>query len=144
MYSRSIFLSAIAASLSLVSSDGVDNPDAICYSYGVDFIDEGSYFINSQSTEDFTSTSYFKGCNDDVADVLLIAPDDYSGEKESLCNQIPTVPDKQNEVSTCSIKKNQMISGHWLLLVTGNNGDGGQPFAWQRGMYPHLHYFIKG
>jgi hypothetical protein len=138
MYSRSIFLSAIAASLSLVRSDGVIDPTAICYSYGVDYIDEGSYFINSQSDEDFTSTSFFKGCNDDVADVVLIAPDDVPGEKETLCSQLPTVPENQNEVSTCPIKKNQMTSGHWLLLVLGNNGDGGQPFAWQRGMFLNL------
>jgi hypothetical protein len=136
MYSRYIFLSAIAASLSLAQDNGVTDP-AICYSYGVDFVDEESYFINSQSTEDFTSTSYFQGCKDDVADVVLIAPEEFTGEIESLCSQIPTVPENQNELSTCPIKKNEMISGHWLLLVLGNNGDGGQPFAWQRGMLLH-------
>jgi hypothetical protein len=143
MYSRSIFVSAIAASLSLVRSDGVDNPDAICYSYGVDFVDEGNYFINSQSTEDFTSTSFFKGCNDDVADVVLIAPEDTPGEKETLCSQLSTVPENQNQVSTCPIKKNQMTSGNWLLLVLGNNGDGGQPFAWQRGVSLRLLHVIR-
>jgi hypothetical protein len=142
MYPRSIFLSAVAASISLVKADGVDDPNAICYSYGVDFVDEGSYFINSQSTEDFTSTSYFQGCKDDVADVLLVAPDDVPGEREFFCSQMPTVPDNQNELSTCSIKKNQMTSGHWLLIVTGNNGDGGQPFAWQRGMLPRSLLYV--
>lgn len=114
-----------AASLSLVRSDS----DSICYSYGVDFVDEGHYFINSQSSEQFTAVSYFKGCNDDVADVLLVAPD----SDEYLCSQIPTQPDDVNQLSTCPIQKSQMPSGDWLLLILGNNGDGGQPFAWQRG-----------
>ncbi|RAQ98978.1 hypothetical protein DDE82_008727 [Stemphylium lycopersici] len=135
MYSRSVVLTVAAASISLVRSDGVTNPDAICYSYGVDFIDEGSYFINSNSIEDFTAVSYFKGCNNDVADVLLVAPEDTAGETEFLCSQIPTTPDNENQLSTCPIMKNQMSSGHWLLLILGDNGEGGQPFAWQRDLY---------
>lgn len=129
MHSRLVFLTAAAASLSFVRSED------ICYSYGVDFVDEGSYFINSESTDDFTAVSYFKGCNQDMADVLLVAPEDTPGETEFLCERIPTTPDNQNQMSTCPIKKNQMSSGHWLLLVLGNNGKGGQPFAWQRGMF---------
>jgi len=131
MYSRFLLLSALAASLSLVKSDST----GICYSYGVDFIDEGSYFINLASTEQFTAVSYFQGCNNDTADVMLVAPEeDQVGEY--LCSQIPTQPDIVNQLSTCPIQKDQMISGHWLLLVMGNNGDceGCQPFAWQRGM----------
>jgi hypothetical protein len=132
MYSRSVFLTLAAASISLVSSEGT-GPEGICYSYGVDFVDEGSYFINSQSTEDFTAVSYFQGCNDDKADVLLVAPEDTPGETEFLCDKVRTTPENENKLSTCPIKKNQMASGHWLLLVLGNNGKGGQPFAWQRG-----------
>ncbi|KAH9870312.1 hypothetical protein IAQ61_005786 [Plenodomus lingam] len=127
MFSRSFFLALAATSLSLVRSDS----DAICYSFGVDFVDEGSYFINSQSTEQFTAVSYFQGCNDDIADVLFVDPDN----DEYLCSQIPTVPENSNQLSTCPIKKNQMTSGHWLLLILGNNGDDGQPFAWQRDLY---------
>jgi hypothetical protein len=127
MYSRSLFLSAVAASLSLVNAD----PTEICYSYGVDFVDDGEYFINAASTEKFSAVSYFQGCNKDIADVLLVAPED----GEYLCDQIPTTPDNENKVSTCPIQKNQMTSGSWLLLVLGNNGDGGQPFAWQRGTF---------
>ncbi|KAI8936240.1 hypothetical protein NX059_006664 [Plenodomus lindquistii] len=128
MFSRSFFLAVAATSLSVVRSD----PEpAICYSFGVDFVDEGSYFINAQSTEQFTAVSYFQGCNDDVADVLFVDP----SNDEYLCSQIPTVPENSNQISTCPIKKNQMTSGHWLLLILGNNGDDGQPFAWQRDLY---------
>lgn len=129
---RSLFLTTSAASLVVAQT----NNTGICYSWGVDFIDEGSYFINSASTEQFTAVSYFRGCNEDVADVLLVAPEgDQVGEY--LCSQVPTTPDNENQLSTCPIQKDQMISGHWLLLVLGNNGDCGQscqPFAWQRGM----------
>ncbi|KAJ4367276.1 hypothetical protein N0V83_006857 [Neocucurbitaria cava] len=124
--SRSFLLTAFSALLSVVSAD----TNSICYSYGVDYVDENSYFINSLSSDPFTCVSYFQGCNSDVADVLFVDPDD----DEYLCTQIPTYPDNELEMSTCPINKNQMESGHWLLLVLGNNGDG-QPFAWQRDLY---------
>jgi hypothetical protein len=129
-FSRSFSLAAFAALVSLVKSDS----KAICYSYGVDFVDEGHYFINSQLTEKFSSVSYFQGCEQDNADVLLIAPDG-SSPREYLCDEIPTTPENELKLSTCPIQKNQMFSGHWLLLVLGNNGKNGQPFAWQRDLY---------
>ena len=124
-------LTAFAALLSLAVSDDVFNPDSICYSYGVDFVDEGSYFINSLSSDSFSSVSTFKGCNTGLADILLVDPND----DEYLCDDIPTTPDDTPQLSNCPILKNQMTSGHWLLLILGNNGDyPAQPFAWQRGM----------
>ncbi|KAL1792129.1 hypothetical protein ACET3X_009880 [Alternaria dauci] len=145
MYSRSVLFTAAAASIAFVRAApqfDVPSDGAVCYSYGVDFIDEGSYFIDSALTEGFSAVSYFQGCNKNgKADVMLIAPDDAPGEKEYICDQIPTTPDNENELSKCPIQKNQMISGHWLLLVLGNNGyeaDGvtlGKPFAWQRDLY---------
>jgi hypothetical protein len=134
MHSRSVLLTVAAAALPLVSSEDAGAP-GICYSYGVDFVDENHYFIDSQSTEAFTAVSYFQGCNQDKADVLLVSPDDAPVETELLCDEITTTPDNENKVSTCPIKKNQMTSGHWILLVLGNNGKGGQPFAWQRDLY---------
>jgi hypothetical protein len=132
MISRSLFFVAFAALLSVVSSDSA----GICYSYGVDFVDEGSYFINSQLADLFSSVSYFRGCNQDVADVLLVEPDEAGGD-EFLCDQITTYPDNDLKTSVCPIRKNQMTSGHWLLLFSGNNGDepGDQPFVWQRDLY---------
>lgn len=129
--SRYLHLAAFAALLSTVTADDVYDPNSICYSYGVDFIDEGNYFINSLSTDPFTSVSTFKGCNTGVADVLLIDPDNV----EYLCDDLPTTPDNTNQLSKCPIQKNQMTTGHWLLLILGNNGAfPAQPFAWQRGM----------
>ncbi|KAI4660485.1 uncharacterized protein J4E78_005188 [Alternaria triticimaculans] len=143
MYSRSMFLAVAAASITLVKADDpFGSSGGICYAYGVDFIDEGSYFIDSESTEDFSAVTYFKGCNaDGMADVVLVAPDveETTGE-EYLCDKIPTTPDDTNQVADCPIKKNQMSSGHWLLLILGDNeanedGSNGQPFAWQRDLY---------
>lgn len=48
-----IYLVAFIALIHLVRSD--------CVSYGVDFQDGGSYFINSLSTANFTITSQFDG-----------------------------------------------------------------------------------
>jgi hypothetical protein len=147
MYSRSIFLAVAAASITFVNADDpFESSGGICYAYGVDFIDEGSYFIDSQSTEDFSAVTYFRGCNSDgEADVVLVAPEDTPGEAEFLCDKIPTTPENENQVSECPIRKSQMSSGHWLLLVLGDNGsneDGknGQPFAWQRGMSTCAHH----
>ena len=60
-------LAAFAALLCLVTagtvydsySDPVYDSDSICYSYGVDFLDEGNYFINSNSNESFSAVSTF-------------------------------------------------------------------------------------
>lgn len=132
-FSRYVSLMAFAALLSLGTSDDVYDPNSICYSYGVDFVDEGHYFINSLSTEKFSSVSIFEGCNTGVADILLIEPNGV----EHLCDDIPTTPEYTNQLSNCPIQKSQMSSGHWMLLILGNNGNGdppAQPFAWQRGM----------
>lgn len=128
-FSRSFPIVALAALLSVVKAD----TNSICYSYGVDFLDEGHYFINSGLTDKFSSVSYFQGCNQDKADVLLIEPAGVS-TTEYLCDRMPTFPENELQTSICPIEKNKMISGHWILLVTGNNGDG-QPFAWQRDLY---------
>ncbi|KAF2832864.1 hypothetical protein CC86DRAFT_364878 [Ophiobolus disseminans] len=131
LFSQSLSLTAFAVLLSFAKADG---PNAICYAYGVDFVDEGNYFINSQLSEKFSAVSYFQGCNQDIADVLLVEPAGVNSQ-EYLCDQISTYPENDLKLSTCPIQKSQMISGHWLLLVMGNNGDLGQPFAWQRDLY---------
>lgn len=117
---------AVAALFSLAHSD----PNSICYSYGVDYVDEASYFLNSKSQDPFSCVSTFRGCNNDVADVLFVRPD---GE-EYFCTQVNTYPQDQRMLSVCPIRKDQMTSGHWMLLIIGNNDDG-YPFAWQRDLY---------
>jgi hypothetical protein len=140
--SRFTTFSAAAALLSLVAAKPNNpqsgphtfegNPESVCYSYGVDFVDEGHYFINTQSNDNFTSVSTFEGCNQDLAEVLFVDP---KGD-EVLCSQLPTTPDDTAQLSTCPMKKSDMSSGDYILLLIGNN-DNGQPFAWQRGKH-HL------
>lgn len=129
-YTRSLPFTALAALLSVVKAQ----TPGVCYSYGVDYVDEGHYFINSELTEKFSSVSYFQGCNQDNADIVLVEPEGVNS-REYICDQVPTYPDNDNKLSTCPIQKNQMYTGHWLLLVLGDNGAGGKPFAWMRDLY---------
>ena len=127
MYPSSLHhLSVFAALLALSTGD----PNSVCRSYGADFVDEGRYFINSQSTESFTCVSTFEGCNADIAEVLIVDPN----TDEYLCTQVQTTPANEPKLSTCPILKNQMKSGPWIIIVIGNNDDG-FPFAWQRGEF---------
>ncbi|OAG12855.1 uncharacterized protein CC84DRAFT_1201749 [Paraphaeosphaeria sporulosa] len=125
---RSLRLITAAALLIVSAAD----PDSICYSYGVDYVDEGSYFINRNSSESFTCVSTFQGCNKgpDPAEVLFVDPNN----EEYLCSAVKTTPDDTPMLSTCPFTKNEMISGHNIILVIGNNDDG-EPFAWQRDIY---------
>lgn len=126
--SRIASLSAFAALLSLAVAD----PNSVCLSFGVDFVDDTKYFINTASPESFTCVSTFQGCNagKDLADVLLVDP---NGD-EYLCSSVPTTPADTPELSTCPIRKSQMFSGDWMILILGNNDDG-NPFAWERDLY---------
>lgn len=73
-------------------------------------------------------------CNKDQASVLLVNND---SSDQYLCSSVPTVPDDTPQMSTCSIKKSEMSSGNWSILLLGNNGIG-DPFAWQR----DFHLFV--
>ncbi|KAF2401544.1 hypothetical protein EJ06DRAFT_581652 [Trichodelitschia bisporula] len=98
-----------------------------CTSYGVDFKDGGSYFINSASSEPFTAISQFSGCSGDPASILLVLPN----SDELDCGTVPTSPDFTNELATCPVTKGGLVSGEYLLLLLGNNG-ADAPFAYQR------------
>jgi hypothetical protein len=76
---------SVVASNSLTTRQ--EDPTSNCSVYGIDFVDGGSYFINSESTVDFTTVQQFSGCNDDSADVLLVQQ---STEDEWECTSVPT------------------------------------------------------
>ncbi|KAL1303725.1 hypothetical protein AAFC00_007071 [Neodothiora populina] len=98
-----------------------------CVSYGIDFVDGGSYFINTNSTDDFTCVSQFSGCNNDVANIILSGPNDL----EVYCSDVPLQPDYTSEMSTCPLEKSDMTSGEYEMTIISNNGDG-DPIAYQR------------
>ncbi|KAK4494328.1 hypothetical protein PRZ48_014626 [Zasmidium cellare] len=106
--------------------------DGVCYAYGIDFQDGGSYFIDSRSNVSFTAVSQFEGCQNDTSYILLVNDD--TGDQFE-CSSVPTVPEDTAQLSTCPIEKNQMATGNWTILAIGNNGADGDPFAWQRNFY---------
>jgi hypothetical protein len=129
----SFSLVAFASLLAFVSSD----PNAICYSFGVDYLDEGHYFINSELAEKFSTVSYFRGCNQDLADVLLIEPADVSST-EYLCDQIPTFPDNQLMTSTCPIGSS-LLQAITEMMVSLSHGRGIYISLLERQVRPQLH-----
>ena len=120
MFSRFSRLPMVASglfALTALAADNstIDNTNSTCLSYGIDFVDGGSYFINTNSNTNFTCVSQFEGCNSDVADIILQDPNgnDYS------CGTVPTTPDDVSEMATCAIEKSQMFSGEWIIFILG-------------------------
>lgn len=101
-----------------------------CLSYGVDFQTGGDYFQNISSTAPFTFASLFEGCDNDVANNILVDP---NGD-EYQCTDTPLQPDDVIELSTCPMDKNEMWTGDWSVLIISNNGDG-DPIAYERDFY---------
>lgn len=105
-----------------------DQQGSVCTTYGVDFQDGGSYFINTNSNESFTFVSKFEGCQNDTASLQLV---DKDTSDQWDCSSVPTVPDNTPELSTCQVLKSRIVSGQYLIIALGNNGNG-QPFSYQR------------
>lgn len=104
------------------------DPNSVCTTYGVDFEDGGSYFIDTNSNASFTFVSKFEGCNNDTASLQLVNQDT---SDQYDCGEVPTVPNNASQTAKCQIRKNQLVSGKYLIIAIGNNGNG-QPFASQR------------
>lgn len=120
-------LAVLAAAVTLANGASAQDPESSCVSYGIDFQNDGSYFINQALTENFTAVSEFEGCSGGTTDILLVDPNN----KEYLCSDVPVTPDDTPQLSTCPILKSQMFSGDWLILLFGNNEDEAS-YAYQR------------
>jgi hypothetical protein len=114
VFSRSHVLLAVASLAFAVRA--YDNSTQ-CNAFGMDFQDGGSYFINSASTDNFTSVTQFtgrwqvekvewssltlSGCNPNSkpANVWFVPP---SGN-EMECSTLPTTPDSVNQVSSWQV-----------------------------------------
>ncbi|ORY12816.1 hypothetical protein BCR34DRAFT_563053 [Clohesyomyces aquaticus] len=99
-----------------------------CVSFGMDFQNGGNYFQNSLSNDNFTFVSQFEGCQNDTAYNILVDPEGDQTE----CSDTNLLPSDTNQLSTCPIEKSQLYSGDWAVLVISNNGDSGQPIAYER------------
>jgi hypothetical protein len=89
MHSTGLWLAGLATSAAASSllETRQDNTNSTCLVYGIDYVDGGSYFIDSSSTSDFTAVQQFDGCNDDSASILLVQQ---STEDEYECSSVPT------------------------------------------------------
>ncbi|KAL1585916.1 hypothetical protein WHR41_04974 [Cladosporium halotolerans] len=115
---------ATLALLSLVPSVFGD-----CESFGIDFTSGGTFFQNSNSTDPFTALQSFTGCQDDTAHNVFVNP---SGD-QSECSETPLTPDDEPQLVTCQDwPKDRLYDGDWSLLIISNNGEDGEPIAYQR------------
>ncbi|KAK4501589.1 hypothetical protein PRZ48_007398 [Zasmidium cellare] len=96
-----------------------------CHSFGIDYRDGGSYFLESSRSVSFTALQYFTGCQNDVAENLLIDP---SGN-EKRCNRTPMQPEGVAQRVDCG--GIQVYTGDWSILVLSYNG-GAEPIMDQR------------
>ncbi|RMZ02134.1 hypothetical protein D0862_06129 [Hortaea werneckii] len=105
-----------------------NNADSTCQVFGMDFQDGGSYFLNSNSSQNFMASYQFRGCNDATADVMLV---NMNNGDQYFCSSVPTVPDNTTQVSTCPVQHSQLTTANYSIITLGNNGKG-NPFAVQR------------
>ncbi|KAI1098471.1 hypothetical protein F4804DRAFT_122926 [Jackrogersella minutella] len=88
---------------------------AQCSSYGVDYVNGGSYDIDSSSNNNFTFTTIFQGCDQESVTPILIDP---SGGQHS-CSAVDTTPAGQQVTSTCEIEYSAMSSGLYKIIIQG-------------------------
>ncbi|KAI8962679.1 hypothetical protein F5Y11DRAFT_347197 [Daldinia sp. FL1419] len=89
---------------------------AACASYGVDYVNGGSYDIDASSNDNFTFTTIFQGCDDESVKPILIDP---SGSQHP-CSAISTTPAGTQVTSTCEIKHSDMTSGLYKIIISGS------------------------
>lgn len=90
MYSTDLWLLiglATSAAASGFLGTRQDDPDSTCLVYGINYVDGGTYFIDSNSEFNFTAVQLFEDCNKDDAYVILVQQ---STEDEWECSTVPT------------------------------------------------------
>ncbi|KAK3994650.1 hypothetical protein QBC44DRAFT_367492 [Cladorrhinum sp. PSN332] len=89
---------------------------AACTSYGVDYANGGSYYIDGSSNQYFSFITIFQGCTQESISPVLIGPDN----SQYACSVIRTEPAGVQVTSTCGIPFSYMNSGVWKIIVAGN------------------------
>ncbi|KAK4164455.1 hypothetical protein QBC43DRAFT_288705 [Cladorrhinum sp. PSN259] len=89
---------------------------ADCTSYGVDYANGGSYYIDGSSNQYFSFITIFQGCAQESITPVLIGPDN----NQYACSVIKTEPAGVQVTSTCGIPFSYMKSGVWKIIVAGN------------------------
>ncbi|KAI5923150.1 hypothetical protein F4810DRAFT_670573 [Camillea tinctor] len=88
---------------------------AICTSYGVDYSNGGSYNIDTSLNENFTFTSIFQRCDEELINPVLVDP----AGQQYACSTINTTPQGSRVISTCDIPYSSMSSGIWKIILSG-------------------------
>lgn len=118
---------AAGATLALLSF--VPSVFADCESFGIDFTSGGTFFQNKNSSDPFTALQEFTGCQDDTAHNVFVDP---NGD-QTECSETPLTPDNEPQLITCEDwPKEKLYDGDWSILIISNNGDEGEPIAYQR------------
>jgi hypothetical protein len=131
MHSTGLWLAglAISTAASGLLETRQDNTNSTCLVYGIDYVDGGSYFIDSSSTSDFTAVQQFDGCNDDSASILLVQQ---STENEYECSSVPTgtfgVLNIQNALDNVTDRPLSPSSRQYLPDVNMSYRDGPNDF----------------
>ncbi|KAH8897725.1 hypothetical protein GQ53DRAFT_637620, partial [Thozetella sp. PMI_491] len=113
--SRALFLGfTLGALCRLALAETPSTNNATCQCVGVDYSDEGSYFIDATEQGDFAFTSEFQGnCTD-----LTITPVLQDAQlREYKCSPIRTSLIGVQQVSTCNIEYSSMTSGLWKIVL---------------------------
>ncbi|KAI1441706.1 hypothetical protein F5Y02DRAFT_430826 [Annulohypoxylon stygium] len=90
---------------------------AQCSSFGVDYVNGGSYDIDSSSNNNFTFTTIFQGCDQESITPLLIDPKNI----QYPCSAVNTTPSGEQVTSTCPITFSAMASGLYKIIMQGEN-----------------------
>lgn len=100
-----------------------------CESFGIDFTSGGTFFQNQNSSDPFTALQEFSGCQDDTAHNVFVDP---NGD-QSECSETKMQPDDTPQLITCEDwPKERLYDGDWSILIISNNGEDGEPIAYQR------------
>ncbi|KAK4229416.1 hypothetical protein QBC38DRAFT_109107 [Podospora fimiseda] len=89
---------------------------AACTSYGVDYANGGSYYIDGTSNQYFSFITIFQGCSQETISPVLIGPDD----NQYACSSIKIDQSGVQVTSTCGIPFSYMKSGVWKIIIAGN------------------------
>ncbi|KAI1467795.1 uncharacterized protein F4812DRAFT_427609 [Daldinia caldariorum] len=89
---------------------------AACSSYGVDYVNGGTYDIDPSSNDDFTFTTTFQGCDQESVQPVVVDPSSIVHS----CSNITTTPAGTQVTSTCELKYSEMTTGIYRIVLTGN------------------------
>ncbi|KAK4154180.1 hypothetical protein C8A00DRAFT_43041 [Chaetomidium leptoderma] len=89
---------------------------AECTSYGVDYSNGGTYYIDGASNQYFSFVTVFQGCSQETINPVLVGPNDNA----YACSAIKTNPAGVQVTSTCGIPFSAMVSGRWKIIIAGD------------------------